>query len=412
MRELTNGQSVAFFIPPEVRHDMKKDGAGITSTDVVQWVLEQTCDQLEKLQPLWAWQGLQHFRCAQIWDDFRTRASSLEDIVARIQQPELKSLSQLYAPWGEHPQSIASLRELAPHDPTVRELLEKWEGVASTQTTLYEEQERELTQEIQREPQIRRPPSVEAQSHIVNADIKHFAKHGQFPRWISSDDVDPAFKCLSQTSARAFELPTSIGPHIYASLDFLSTIHRDDNTVDDEFLKPVHWVLSSTTIQTLIIISQHEANYLIPSIRKSKKATLHMYAPRTAKDMCSFSKLDFLTVGQPRSPLQVSPEAIRDLEIFSGSLYFDSFAEYQSVCQFFGFKTDKLLDIPQDAITSEGFVSKEARTQAQWPVHCPFTTSPLPFLKAWYSIRTKGQGFSQSHIGSIVEARRLTEDRF
>jgi hypothetical protein len=57
--------------------------------------------------------------------------------------------------------------------------------------------------------------------------------------------------------------------------------------------------------------------------------------------MPSFSKLDFLTIGKSRhSPDVSTPEILRALEIFSGSLYFDTFAEYQDTCLFFGFRTD------------------------------------------------------------------------
>ncbi|KAL4786734.1 hypothetical protein BJX76DRAFT_365229 [Aspergillus varians] len=396
MRELGNGQSVAFFIPPEVRHSLNKGDATITSYEVISWVLEQTCTHLDKLQPLWAWNGLQYFRCLQIWEGFREGLSKLEEITPRIQESESKSLSQLYAPWEDPPYSLNALQALALNNPTAGELLEKWKGAASATVYLHEEQEREITQEVQREQHVFLPPFVQPLKNKVHGDMVYFVKNGLFPRTYASDAVRPAFECLSRTSAGQFKFPSMIGSDLYASVDFLDTISQGASQVDDEFLKPVHWVLSNVNNQQLLIVSQFEANNLLPSIRASEKVALHMYAPRTTKDMCSFSKLDFLTIGKTRDNFQISPELIQALEIFSGSLYFDSFDEYQSACHFFGFKTDDSLDIPEDSVTSDGFVNEQARNQVGWPMN----------------IRTKGHGFSQSHIGSIVEAQRLTKDRF
>ncbi|KAL4928288.1 uncharacterized protein BDV17DRAFT_264646 [Aspergillus undulatus] len=108
----------------------------ITSFEVIKWVLEQTCDQLEKLQPLWAWQGLQYYRCMQIWDELRMNTSTLQDIVPRIQEPESKSLSQLYTPWGESSNSLDTLKQLALEGPRVNELLSTWNQANPTTTML------------------------------------------------------------------------------------------------------------------------------------------------------------------------------------------------------------------------------------------------------------------------------------
>ncbi|KAL4900003.1 hypothetical protein BDW74DRAFT_183142 [Aspergillus multicolor] len=400
MRELGNGQSVAFFIPLEVKHSLKANDTGdITSFEVIDWVLKQTCTHLENLRPLWAWQGLQYFRCLQIWEDFRAGTSTLKDIVTRIQESESKTLSQLYAPWEDPPFCLDALQALALYDPAAGELFDIWRSSSTPTTMLHEEQEREIAQEVQREQQVCRPPAVTASNHCVHGDLKHFVRHGRFPGHFHSEAIEQrsAFMTISRTSAGKFNAPLElIGQKLFATVDFVNTIEEGTSPVDDEFLKP------------------YEANALLPDIRKSEHVTLHMYAPRTTKNMCSFSKLDFLTIGKKRPALQVPPELLQALETFAGSLHFDSFAEYEGACHFFGFMTDttRVLNVPEESVTSEGFVNDQGRNQVGWPVKSPFETNPLPFLKTWYSIRTKGNGFAQSHVGTIVEARRLTEERF
>ncbi|KAI9376640.1 hypothetical protein BJX61DRAFT_530656 [Aspergillus egyptiacus] len=408
MRELGNGQSVTFFVPPAVKHNISKADGHLTSYNVVQWALEQTCKYLERLQPLWAWQGLQHQRCMRASEALRS--APLADLLAGIQEPEAKTLLQLYAPWEPIPYSLERIEQLE-WDPDVKSLLAAWRKSKTGATLLYEEHERQVSQETQKEPQVNHPPPVDPLKHTLHSDIRYFAKHGRLP----DNDLKaimPAFNCLSRTTASQFNIP-AIGAPLYVTHDFHETIVQNAGTVDDEFLKPVYWVLSNVNNRVLMILSQYEANELLHIIKASDQTTLHLYAPRTAKDMRSFNKLDFLTIGKGRV-LGFHEDLLLALEIFSGSLYFDTYADYERARHFFGLITEKTsnIGIPGDAITSEGFVKEEARNRAGWPVECPFLESPLPFLKTWYNIRTKGHGFSQSHMGSIIEGRPLREEHF
>jgi hypothetical protein len=113
MRELGNGQSVVFFIPPEVKHSLNTDKTEFASFDVLRWVLEQTCDQLERLQPLWATQGLNHLRVMNIWTALNLEEDNLPAAVERIQELESRSLLQLYAPWEEGSHAVTDIQVLA-----------------------------------------------------------------------------------------------------------------------------------------------------------------------------------------------------------------------------------------------------------------------------------------------------------
>ncbi|KAJ0423879.1 hypothetical protein BJY00DRAFT_309697 [Aspergillus carlsbadensis] len=410
MRELGNGQSVVFLIPPEVKHSMNAGKTTFTSFDVLRWVLEQTCDQLERLQPLWATQGLNHLRVMKIWNALNLEEGNLPAAVGRIQEPESKTLLQLYAPWEEGRHAIADIQELASSDMMAHELYEVSGHSESGGTQLHEEQEREIEQEVQKEQQVCPPTAVEPLPNRVHSHIKYFIKNAHFPGPIS-ESVEPAYRCFETTSAEKFDIPDSILDGIFVSADFCETIDSNPD-VDDEFLKPVNWVLSNVLNSKLIIISQFEANEFLPLIRESEKTTLHMYAPRTMKGMRSFSKLDFLSIGANRDGHEFSPDILRALELFAGSLYFDKYEEYKNAQSFFGLRTAGSPAIPEDAVTSEGFVAEHARNQVGWPVASPFKKCPLPFLNTWFSIRTKGHAFSKSHMGSIIEAKPLTEEQF
>ena len=62
LRQLATSQAVAIFAPPEVHQSIlhlrkKIRGDTVDSHDVICWILEQTCDRIEQLQPLYYSQG-------------------------------------------------------------------------------------------------------------------------------------------------------------------------------------------------------------------------------------------------------------------------------------------------------------------------------------------------------------------
>jgi hypothetical protein len=63
-------------------------------------------------------------------------------------------------------------------------------------------------------------------------------------------------------------------------------------------------------------------------------------------------------------------------------------------------------------VQSDGFVELEHRKEIGWPLHCPFTTSPIPFFKEVIALRRNGQGFGHTHIGHLLSGRELRADAF
>ena len=330
-----------------------------------------------------------------------------------MQEPEARSLCDLYAPWAERVEGggyvLPNSETLRPR---VQELLQVLQSTVSTDFSyLHEEHKREISHEVEREQQLSRPPSYKPQHHEVHNHIRHFVQHGRFPSDINDAAIKLAFLSLRGTSVWATGCPVFLGASLYVSGDFERTVANCQG-LSDEFCKPVNWVLSSIQNEVMIILSQYEANALLPEIRQSKNTTLHIYTPRLTKTMRSFGRLDFYSIGASNSRLP-SAQAIRYLELFAGSLYFASFAEYKDFCLFLGLLTDGHDDLPDGVmVTNEGFVDQRIRISLRWPVESPFTDNPLPFLRALIHMRARGQGYQQTHVGSIIEARPLTADRF
>ncbi|KAJ5801125.1 uncharacterized protein N7518_003193 [Penicillium psychrosexuale] len=378
----------------------------------------QTCQALDNVRPLWANQGLQYHKKIILWDSIvgQSDPSTKSKTASSIQEPEARTLSQLYAPWDEdrRGRNGHQMPEWNVNNEQVQELLKTLQstpGHIATSAYLHEEQEREIACEVEREEQISRPPSYEPEDHNLHDDIRYFANFGKFRDKKPSKAVTLAFQGLENTSAGKENHPRLLGPRLYSTVDFNQTVKISKNNVMDDFCTQVNWILSSVHSDVLIIVSQYEANELINIVRKSENVRLNIYAPRLTKPMRSFRYLDFFGVGA-NIPTQPDDTMTRCLEMFSGSLYFSSFEDYNDFRSFLELLTDNLGGIPDDAMTNEGFVKYFSRMQLQWPIDSPFVENPIPFLGALIHIRTKGMGYQQSHVGTLVKTMPLSAERF
>ena len=105
-----------------------------------------------------------------------------------------------------------------------------------------------------------------------------------------SKDVIPALRSLLQTTltsgAKAFL-------NIWVTNDFANTIQTTTTSsgilvIRGDFLRSIQWILSSSEQSCLVLLSPSEANDLIDEVRKSSVVTLHVYSPRTSRQMRSF----------------------------------------------------------------------------------------------------------------------------
>ncbi|KAB8073112.1 hypothetical protein BDV29DRAFT_141480 [Aspergillus leporis] len=224
--------------------------------------------------------------------------------------------------------------------------------------------------------------------------------------------VQPAFETFHQILAARFDIPSLLAPNLHATEDFMQTVEETENTSIDEFLKPVRWILSNTYNSRLLLLSQYEANELMQEIPASRKTRLHIYTPRTTKDMRPFEQLDFLTVGIGHICRRCSEETVQDLGLFAGSLYFENFSVYESFRHFLGLVTNKYRDVSDNRVTNEGFIDPDTRQLIGWPVQSPFRSCPLPYLGAILDIRSKGHGYLQTHMGKLLEGMPIAPDHF
>lgn len=385
------------------------------SADVIKWTLAETCESMGTLTSLWAFQGLDYCHRWHLWKSM----SDTEDCdytISEMQESDAISLRDLHGPWESRTSPESKLQDLDQSDPVSRKLCEAWKTLKLDDGgggySLHEEQEREVAHEVEKERQVQRPLEADPHLHKLHPDLVDYVSRGIFPRSETSSPFQSALEGLRRTTASSFLSPNLLLPQLIATEDFIHTVIsfcKDDSC--DGFLKPVNWVLTSIHNETFVIISQYEANELLPLVKKSQNTALHVYSPKVTKAMVSFRHLDFLSVGSPPPGQQLPFLSIEALGLFAGNLYFESFAIYQNFCSFLGLITDQATG--EDIfVSNEGFVDERGRKLLGWATQCPFKTNPLRLVKAVMSIRRRGYRSQQSHMANIIDVNKLAKHDF
>ncbi|KAF3308477.1 hypothetical protein TWF173_001178 [Orbilia oligospora] len=289
-------------------------------------------------------------------------------------------------------------------------------GISPSQSvSVQEEQEREIEQEQEKEMNIERPKPAMPRNHFLHPDIVSLATFGIFNK--TSDAFSLAYNQYEETSARYLLEREAWTPNLYATVDFMKTVELGHSSSMDDYLRPVKWILLTRDRSNHILLSPYEANQLVPVIRRTKACSLHCYAPRVAKSMPTLEFLDSCSIPSlPKPPLYSRPSlAIRiALNTFSGQLFFENEQYYVEFCRhlsiYYG-ETSSNLERNIDGWVSQK-TYKALNPEREYSSISKFSKSPLPFLREIVKMRRKGQGFSLTHLGSVLNVQVLGTNDF
>jgi hypothetical protein len=403
MRRLGKGHSVKFFAPREVDSHIRRlmtdgmaSGGRIGALDVIRWAIHQTCEDIGLHLPYWACQGLDHHKRFAAYEEYKS-SGNLEILQTAWLQPDAQTLEEMY--WIRGAANIcADINSI----PSLSERVKQLGVTKLVSVRMAEEQEREVTHEVDPVRSTERPPNVRPVRHVIHADIRKFIKTGEIPE--SSTHIYPLLAPINM--AKALDSTIEWSPIPLATADFMTTTLNSSWLSLSEFLRPVNWILSSGSGKdsTVVVISPFEANELLPIIRKSNKVRLHVYAPRVTFSMRSFSDLTFYSIPDSPEDSWSAPEHIRTvLNLFAGQLYFDNPADYQRVCVLLALSR---AHPGAEQVEIDGFVLPAYRTGKD----SPFARSRIPILKTLIRLRQKGRSYHRTHLGQILNGQPLSEE--
>lgn len=410
MKKLGKGQSVVFCIPDEIQTKIravadKGDEETIHVSDVLIWSIHETYADLRKSMPLWATQGARFERQEQAWQKARTDTgiALTNDQADRFLEKEALSLEDRYRPrealaipeiFGDL-QSSSQLQE-------IYERCKLFDSVHFASATLQEEQERELSAEIEAERQIERPREADPLPHELHKDVQAFVHTGQIPP--GSAAFMKAFQAFANTSATTHFDVKKFPCDLLVTRDFVRTVRvTGKGGCTDDYQRPVQWILTSHG--EMVVISPFEAARLRSAIKESPAVIMHLYAPLPNLAYKPLDGLDLFTVPPLPSDWKAFGNLTLQLNLFAGQLYFSSFEEYKRLCEFLCLAWRKMDDdVP---VQADGFVVPQAGTSQA------FGSSPTKFLQVVVTkMRRNGEGIDKTHYGKVLAGELLGESDF
>jgi len=420
MRKLGSTHSVCFLVSSEVAGYIAA-ATGVVehqmlSKHVLEWTIQETIAQLRNYRPLWAHQGCGFDDRNRAWERYKEGSASATEFISMLKDRESYSLEEFY---GVN-EDVATGNQDSQLKTWIQDQCKEFDAGSTQDAKMREEQEREVSQEKEEQRQIERPPPAIPSRHTLHEDVKTLVSTGSIQSDVTG--IISACECLSQTTLKSFveRLGMAAFPHIFVTKDFARTIQTTVGYISsisqtDDFLRPVQWVLSSRKQTHLVLLSPFEANALVDQIRKSPFVTLHVYAPRTSRSMCSFENLHSFMVPHRDSDPAIPSKVITELNLFAGQLFFASKSAYEETCQMLGLYLKDPPDdveLPLDAIDVTGFVRSPSARQALGIQHTQFADNPVPLLRKLTELRRKGQGFLPSHLGQVLHSREIPDEEF
>jgi hypothetical protein len=414
LRLLGQSQAVTFFSPIETHQSIldlrkKTDHDPVDSLDVIAWLLEQSCNAIEQLEPLYFNQGntyLQHVQASLDNPDYLERLHQRNRFLSVVRSKELHSLKQLYEPKNLKRVAEADTIPLQPSLKLFANQLMKRKkdfqdhGIAIHSSALEEvEQEREVEFQVESVREIQKPVHFNAlKIPKLHMDIEEFARSGQILQ--DSEGYQPMLSALQKTASGikhgAFSA-VSKAPGLFVSTQFGRTVKLPGP--NDNFLRPCHWVLWSPRTNIGLVVSPEEAEALIPLLRRYRapqnaNANSHLivYSAPVTRRMLHFNKLDYYAVPSLPSKYKIPTWFKIELGIFAGRLYFD-WDEFAELTAYLGVKTSVGGSSDQEVDQRESFVNK-----------------PLTFLHEWLAVLRKGQDFEHTPMGFVTTGKPLTAD--
>jgi hypothetical protein len=416
MRKLGSDHSVLFYASGEIsikiRACVRADGRALDSSDVLLWALSETCAQTISNGALWASQGENFDRRRTAWEKYEEGKFTQSELAKILLEPESRTLEELYDVKDEEDLNGVGSRSV--RQEAIRARCREFGIRPGQSSALLEEQERELAHEKEEERQVQRAAGAEPRCHSLDPALITLVDTGLYPRSLKHVSL---LECLQKTTQHSTlsQLSDSFfqSKQLLATKDFSRAIALSSGDCMDDFLRAVQWVLTAAKSPgKLLLLSPFEANELLPRVRASENASLHMYSPRTSRNVRSIEDLNFFTVSPRHDFTRPHSRVMHELNLFSGQLFFRDQESFEEVCHMLGLWLGEIPDELQGKIDSGGFAQDEDVRQSLGIHNCLFRKSSLVALRELVGWRRKGQGYTLTHVGLMLHGNNLGDDEF
>jgi len=373
-------------------------------SDVLRWLFRQTIRNLSIGLPGWIEQGLSHRRRQlaasksglhnQNMDLKQLTPGAILELIREWEEDDSRSIETLYSPArDEHLLDwMKPINEELVNDLSYQKIVDAGKHLSVydhdivARQQMYE-REVELEVEIIRAPP--RPSAALPEKPKVHADIIAFVQTGQLP--LNSSATLDIHQFLERFSFGNLSTKAVWSQSLRVTTDFATTV-KSQSTLDD-YANIVNWILTSSahaSQKVWLVLSAFEANFLLDLIRRSKFVHLHTYAPRIrSKSPITADSMLFFNVSGLSTKPSIDTSLRREVALFAGGLYMHSYSEYTELL---------------------GHLKRTDRAGGR--VSSVRSNSMTNLLGGLLGVRRKGEEIGLTHMGRLLQGRRLAERDF
>ncbi|KAK2766241.1 hypothetical protein FQN54_007757 [Arachnomyces sp. PD_36] len=418
LRQLGSTQSITWVSPPEVHQsiiDFQEKGLedSVDSYDVICWLLKQTCVGMEQLQPLYFSQGVDFCRrteAAITSKEFLSDNAQRKDYLEVLRCAEQQTLEELYGlkgsskPGLKHKFNNARIKGFMAELQTRRKGFQDFGNAVHGSVLQEVEQEREVAFEVEAVRQVQKPVHyVALRFPGLDDGILKFVMTGLL-EW-DGKGWEAAHTIFGRTDlGRKLGVnETRFRSKLYVSKEFMRTVVLPGGRANDDFLRPINWLLWSTVSETAMVIIPEEVEVLLPILQGMRKSPTHLvtYAAPVTRGMMPFNDLKYFTIPALARDWKPPKWLVVEIGLLSGRLYFN-FNEYEDICGYFGASIVEEID--------EAIEEQDNKPNGLSNENPSFSDRPLSFLQQWLSVRRKGQDFTHTPMGYVCQSKALTSD--
>jgi hypothetical protein len=347
MRMLGDGHTVHFYSSSEVHNQilkLKTPESSIGSSEVIEWAIDNSSDQIINEFLFWGIQGLSFYRKELARNKFFRDNNYIDYTKFNIENKTVK-ISEIY--YNDRnfeyfkdvidrkiKANIAWVNSLGfdsdfihnfkCSSDTILETINTYVGNNKIYAQLHDEEaEVELEVEQEQEEEIERPKAAMPKIPFLDKSVQLFVSKGQFNK---SDCFKHLPLGLESSSLYNLVEPQAWSKSLYVTKDFCDTV--ETSYTGDDYMRPPRWIAAKKTKEEtiLLFLSGYEASKLKSLF--SETVSLIMIMPRSRQD-----QLKFFSTCKIRMGLRL----LEQVSIFSGSQYFQTMAEQRAYNMFIGY---------------------------------------------------------------------------
>ncbi|KAG5749551.1 hypothetical protein H9Q70_007795 [Fusarium xylarioides] len=424
LRQLATTQSIAFVAPPEVytsvlslrsTHSPKIAASQpLKSTDIVQWLLEQSCEASDNMMSLHIAQGFEFCRRTDALLEFRKssqKKKTRDKLLQETQQPEGQTLEQLYGP-KEKPSSTGLKAIKSAHlQSFVKELhgleadLVKRQIRACSLAFDEVEQEREVEFEVHQLREKQNPTHLTALEFPgLDKTIVQFCEESVVE--LASLQFIQALDMIGDTylGLKYGIKAKGTSSKLRVSEEFSRTVQTRKAETSRHLMRPVEWVLWRPDIETALVIIPEEAELLLPILRRihTPPAFLLTYTSPCTRSLLEVGCLAYYPVPTPKKELVTPSWLSIEIGLMAGRLYlsYDEYTQLRSCLQ--------VDERAEPAVTMGNVQRSRKHILPNFGVLNPQSLSK--FLTEWIPHRSRSSDTMHTPMGYLIQHRNLPKD--